>query len=82
MRQPAVTPTTGTVKTQPEKIHPIALQLIDLRSPLHSATPMVEPVMHMVVETGLREEWEGKSVRSMRRKREEEVRTVRTARRE
>lgn len=30
----------------------MARQLTERRSPLHSATPMVDPVMHMVVETG------------------------------
>ena len=42
----------GERRTHPRKIQPMARQLIERRSPLQSATPMVEPVMHMVVETG------------------------------
>lgn len=42
----------GEGRTHPRTIQPMARQLIERRSPLQSATPMVEPVMHMVVETG------------------------------
>ena len=53
IRHPEKVAAMGTVITQPMKIQPIALQFVARQSPLHSETPMVEPTMHMVVETGI-----------------------------
>lgn len=68
IRQPPAIPAAGTVMTQPRKIQPNARQLIalarliqregakvswDSRPPDTSPTPAVDPVMHIVVETGI-----------------------------
>lgn len=51
MMTPERVPTTGTVMIHPETIQARLRQLNALRSPLQRATPSVDPVMHMVVET-------------------------------
>ena len=53
IKQPETVAAMGTVMTQPKKIQPIARQFVARQSPLQRETPMVEPTMHMVVETGI-----------------------------
>lgn len=49
IKHPEAVATMGTVKTHPLKIQRIARQLVARQSPLQSATPIVEPMMHIVV---------------------------------
>lgn len=52
MRHPARVPANGMVSNHPAKIQPVAFQLMAWILPLERPTPSVDPVMHIVVDTG------------------------------